>query len=557
MRITALHRKLTFAALSWLFSLTCFSQDLTSTADDLLKAAQAAYDAKNYAESAALYERALPFVIELERGGTEYNLACSLALAGDHDEAFDILRNAVEDGYTDRKSTETDRDLVSLHPDPRWQTVLSAMSDLQAQQDRRWGDSAFDTPNAPNLSDEDKLAGLSELWAQAKFGFANFWHVPQLNWDQAYRRFIPEVLATRSTEEYYRVLERFYALLEDGHSNVYSPDEVGGKIGRLDLRTRLIDGHLLVIGSRSPTADMQGLRPGDEILTINGLPAIAWAAQNVEPFVSSSSAQDRETRTFEYVPFLAPLGTRFTLGTEDPAGRRETHTFVVAQGSASRKPSFEFRMLPGDVAYVALNSFEDDTPAKEWDKHWPEVQKAKSLVLDLRENGGGSDSVGSHILGSLITRDSPAELSRSTKWIASYRAWGDAQTPLRFPVNMIHPDPARHFAGRVALLISPRTFSAGEDMVVAFVQAHRGSLIGEATGGSSGQPLMFKLPGGGMARICTKHDSFVDGREFVGVGVMPDVPVDITRSDIVAGRDRVLESALRWLQTAQRGSSGL
>jgi carboxyl-terminal processing protease len=338
---------------------------------------------------------------------------------------------------------------------------------------------------------------------------------------------------------------------------VYSPAEVQGKVGRLDLRTRLIDGHLLVIGSRSSTADLQGLRPGDEILTINGVSALAWAEQNVEPFVSSSSPQDRETRTFEYLLFLAPLGTRFTLGTDNPAGHRETHTFVVRQGESSKKASFEFRLLPGDVAYVALNSFEDDAAEKEWDDHWPEIEHAKSLILDLRENGGGSDSIGYHILGSLITKESPSELSRSTKWVATYRAWGDAETPVRFPVGKIHPDPARHFARPVALLISPRTFSAGEDMVVAFAQAHRGILVGEATGGSSGQPLTFKLPGGGTARICTKHDSFADGREFVGAGVVPDVPVHITQSDIVAGRDRVLESALNWLRTTQPGSSGL
>ncbi len=328
--------RLTFVALLLLFCLTCFSQSVAPTPDELLKQAQAAYDAKNYAESAALYKRALPFVTDLDRGGTEYNLACSLALAGDRDEAFHVLRNAVEDGYTNQKDTETDRDLISLHADPRWQTVLNAMSDLKARQDRRWGDSAFDTPNVPNLSDEDKIAGLSELWAQAKFGFANFWHVPQLNWDKTYLDFIPKVLAAKSTEEYYRVLERFCALLQDGHSNVYSPGELEGKFGRLDLRTRLIDGHLLVIGSRSPTADMRGLRPGDEILTIDGLPAIAWAERNVEPFVSSSSQQDRETRTFDYELFLAPLGTRFTLATENLGGHRASHTFVVARGSTSR-----------------------------------------------------------------------------------------------------------------------------------------------------------------------------------------------------------------------------
>lgn len=38
-------------------------------------------------------------------------------------------------------------------------------------------------------------------------------------------------------------------------------------------------------------------------------------------------------------------------------------------------------------------------------------------------------------------------------------------------------------------------------MVVVFAQAHRGKTIGEQTGGSTGQPLMFKLPGGGLCCI--------------------------------------------------------
>jgi hypothetical protein len=50
---------------------------------------------------------------------------------------------------------------------------------------------------------------------------------------------------------------------------------------------------------------------------------------------------------------------------------------------------------------VVPNGFDDDTAAKEWDKHWPEIGKAHSLILDLRENGGGSDSVGAHILATL------------------------------------------------------------------------------------------------------------------------------------------------------------
>jgi len=417
-----------------------------------------------------------------------------------------------------------------------------------AQLDRQWNASAFLTPYRPNLSDSDKLAGLSELWAQAKFSFANFWHVPQLDWDQTYRDFIPQVLATKSTEQYYRTVQRFYALLRDGHSNVYPPDHLN--ISPMPLLTRLVDGHVLILGKRLPGFDLQGLHPGDEILTINGEPAIAWAIQNVEPFVSASSPQDRDNRTFGHDLFQAPEGTSFQITTSTPSGVRTSHTLTVSRYQAPRTRAFEFRMLPNGVAYVALNSFGDDTAAKEWDTHWPEISKANSLVLDVRENQGGSTSVGSHILAALITKSSPGEMSRLTKWVAAYAAWGDPETPVQPPLDMIEPDAARHFSGPVVMLTSPRTFSAGEDMVVAFAQAHRGPLIGEATAGSTGQPLVFKLPGGGTARICTKHDSFADGKEFVGSGVTPDLVVHATRRDIVAGHDPVLARALQWLQDA-------
>jgi carboxyl-terminal processing protease len=533
-------------ALVCLYTLPALAQDATPAIANLMKRAEAAYQAKHFSESASLYTRALG-VQDNDRAGVEYNLACSQTLAGDRASVFETLDHAVEDGYTDRKDTEADKDLVSLHTDPRWQPLLERMTIFTAQQDARWGDAAFATPNATNIADADKLAGLAELWAQAKFGFANFWHVPQLNWDQTYREFIPKVLATRSTADYYRVLQTFYAQLEDGHSGVYPPDQLN--ISPMPLRTRLVDGHLLVLGTRRPGFNLQDLHPGDEILTINGEPAIAWAQRHVQPFVSASTQQDRDNRTFGNDLFRAPEGTPFNITTRTPSGAHASRTFTVPPWVASAYPLFELRILPGNIVYVALNGFDDDTAAKEWDKHWPEISKADSLILDLRENGGGSDSVGAHILATLIAKTTPGELSRSTRWIASYRAWGNAETPLRLPVGTVEPDPARHFSGPTVLLTSPRTYSAGEDMVVVFTQAHRGKTIGEPTGGSTGQPLMFKLPGGGFARVCTKHDSFADGREFVGVGIQPDIPAHLTRADIIDGRDSVLETAIHSLQT--------
>jgi C-terminal processing protease CtpA/Prc len=100
----------------------------------------------------------------------------------------------------------------------------------------------------------------------------------------------------------------------------------------------------------------------------------------------------------------------------------------------------------------------------------------------------------------------------------------------------------------VILLTSSRTFSAAEDFAAAFKALHIGVIIGEATGGSSGQPLSFILPGNGTARVCTKRDQFPDGEDFIGKGIQPDIIIKSTVADCRKRSDTQLEAALRALR---------
>jgi hypothetical protein len=72
----------------------------------------------------------------------------------------------------------------------------------------------------PPLTDSQKLYGLSLFWKEVSDNFVYFDQVPGLDWDAVSREFMPQVLATRSTLEleYYQVLQRFSALLEDGRT---------------------------------------------------------------------------------------------------------------------------------------------------------------------------------------------------------------------------------------------------------------------------------------------------------------------------------------------------
>jgi non-specific serine/threonine protein kinase/serine/threonine-protein kinase len=58
-------------------------------------------------------------------GGAYYDFACGAALAGHRDEAFELLRHAIDSGYLDFENTQSDRDLQSLRSDPRFDQLLA------------------------------------------------------------------------------------------------------------------------------------------------------------------------------------------------------------------------------------------------------------------------------------------------------------------------------------------------------------------------------------------------------------------------------------------------
>ena len=115
---------------------------------------------------------------------------------------------------------------------------------------------------------------------------------------------------------------------------------------------------------------------------------------------------------------------------------------------------------------------------------------------------------------------------------------------------MLKPETTDPFLGPVVVLIGPETNSAAEDFVVPLHAAGRATIVGQKSRGSTGQPLTFRFLDGKISgRVCTKRDQYPDGREFVGVGIIPDVEVCPTPADIADERDVVLEKGIDVLKS--------
>jgi carboxyl-terminal processing protease len=177
------------------------------------------------------------------------------------------------------------------------------------------------------------------------------------------------------------------------------------------------------------------------------------------------------------------------------------------------QPPLEFRMLAnGTIAYAALNDFGAQEVTKLWAEIFPKILESAGLILDLRRNGGGSSSIAYDVLRSLLSK--PAATSRSL--MRRYNPTERAQNVrsidwTEVPSQEIQPRDDAQYAKPVIVLAGPETFSAAEDFLLAWKNSGRGPIIGEPGGGSTGQPLYFRLPGGGSARVCTRRDTFPDG----------------------------------------------
>lgn len=472
-------------------------------------------------------------------------LAIANALQGNDQQALDAL-DALRSGplYASEIGTlQKIPALQRLHDEPRYRTLIADLTALEV----RWQATAIATPATAGLDEAHRIAGLSLFWSEARYNFAYFDHVPALDWNQAYLDFLPKVIVASNLHDYYDVMMRFAPLLRDGHTNIYPPAALQDEFfARPPLMSALVDGRVIVTQLRSPALSKAGMHVGDEIVTVDGQPVRAYVEQHVAPYVSSSTAHDRAVREYGYQLLMGDHRRPVTLGVRNAAGAlRSVPLSREKDPRITSRPSTEWRMLNGGIAYLAVNEFEDDAGAKVFAQHLPEILKAHGLILDVRANGGGSTDYGLDILSYVSEQPIPRGLARSLDYVPTFRAWGGAYRQWRQLAGAAYGKPRQaHYAGPVAVLIGPRTFSAGEDFVLSFKLMKRGTLIGAATGGSTGQPLMFKLPGGGMARVCTLRYGYPDGREFVGKGIIPNVAVAATVADIRAGRDPVVQRAV-------------
>lgn len=404
------------------------------------------------------------------------------------------------------------------------------------------------TLHRKELTDEEKIEGLSKVWSEAKFNFANFDLIPHLNWDSAYRQFIPRCLATPDILSYYRVLQQFNQLLHDGHSRVVEPPYYLAKNNDyLPFVCQLVEGKAVLTEILDQDPAYTKARVGWTVDEIDGVPLADYIKTNISPYITYATPQDSIARIYRYELFRGAAQSFVRIAFKDEKNTTVVQTFQRKELDLDETP-LVFKTLTNNVGYLKLSSFNTPRVVELFDSLFSTISATSALIIDIRANGGGSSQYGYEIAGRLTDRPFFTSWAVTRSYRPSHRAWGGDPVKIdiaRWDWKPYKPTP---YTRPVVLLVGPSTYSAAEDFTVVFKNMQRGLILGSATGGSTGQPLGYDLPGGGLGFVCTKRDVEPGGEEFVGRGIMPSRTVVPTLEGIWKGKDEVLDAALDFLR---------
>ena len=316
---------LVVASLHMISSSSSMAQVQTSDAN--MKKAQEYYKAgdtarleKRYADAAQLLLKSYELVPE--SADLPYDIACLHALRGVKDEAFKWLDVAIAAGYTNVEHMLKDSDFDSLHDDPRWEKSVNQTRQEAARQARLWSSPVWNSAYAEQLSEDDRVAGLSRFWSEVKYNFVYTDKLLDLDWDAVFLRYLPKVRAAKNTADYYKVLMEMCALLQDGHTNVVAPAAVFNDVwGMVPLRAALMEDKVIITEVLDPTLRERGILPGHQILSADGQDIKTYVRKEVAPYISASTPQDLNTRLYNYFLLFGALDTPVKMLVADPQGK--------------------------------------------------------------------------------------------------------------------------------------------------------------------------------------------------------------------------------------------
>lgn len=237
-------------------------------------------------------------------------------------------------------------------------------------------------------------------------------------------------------------------------------------------------------------AEAAGLKEGDIITTVDGT---AVTKDNVSDMSNAIKGEE---------------GTKVKLGI-----KRDSKNFEIeVERKRIEISHINSRMLENNIAYIQIKDFDGGT-AEEFKENYENLksQGAKSLIIDIRNNGGGVVDEAIDILEMICDKDSTLLIEKDKD--------GNED------ITKSKEDPIIDIP--IVVLTNGNSASASEILAGALKDNKKATIIGEKTYGKGVIQTLYKLSDGSGLKITTAEYCTPSRTAINKIGIEPDIEVKL------------------------------
>lgn len=329
------------------------------------------------------------------------------------------------------------------------------------------------------------------LWETFKDHYAYF-ELRNVDPQKMYNTYRPKVDANTSDAELYLILQEMLESFNDGHIGIGATDEIEAAAEKLHM------GNQAGIGNENDKNE-----------------------NSEEPLRNHQVASMLADRYIPNGTSIKNSNLRWGIIDNNVAYLQINQMMGMADYGISDTLSWRDYWM---AYFEKLESAEDDNEDEfqgineSLDIIMKDVAKTDALIIDVRFNGGGKDEVGMAVLERINDRDRIVFTKKGKM--------GSGFTPIN---KVMQAGSKNHYSKPVYLLIGPESASATEIMALSSMSLPTVTRIGSKTEGVFSDVLDRVLPNGWEFGLSSEVYKDLNGNNFEGIGISPDVEIGYAR----------------------------
>lgn len=438
------------------------------------------------------------------------------------------------------------------NPEGEWQIIERIGNGFVADEKKP----ANLSPPKKNLSKTEQLENFEILW-EAIDRHYSFFDLKSIDWQKLGKRYRFRVKNTTNDDEYYRVLLDLMRELKDSHCFFWNyKSEPLGTFSPNVCVSHIHSKAVVTYVTPGSDADAKGLHPGAVITRVDGL-SVAEKIEKMREALPAYSSDRMFQAAAHRLLLRGEKDSKVKVTFLPPDGKSPVETELRRSATMPSGQSWQYREMsfpvekgqflwvgkhPSGYGYIRIVTFEGrEEIAEEFDLALEKLKHAPGLIIDIRDNGGGSGASQLRIIGRLIT--APARVA------INFRKNGPGHQDFRHNDQRVSPTGDWQYTKPVALLTNVYTGSAADLFACMMRGTGRVVTVGSTTHGNlPGHSVLAVLPCGLVARISDSYVADLNGRIIEANGNEPQIHAELTVKDVIDRTDSVMERAVKVLQ---------